>query len=236
MPHPSVKSGALALFLSAAVFLSACQPPEAEDGDAAQTPLAASSIPQGSGFDFYVLSLSWSPSYCLAEGADANRQQCGRSDPFGFVVHGLWPQFESGYPEFCSTREPERVPDPIVSRNLDLMPSAGLIGHQWRKHGSCTGLSQPDYFRVVRAARERVVIPASLDGADQPVPPQAVEDALAAANPGLTPQAMAVACGSGLIREVRICLSKDGLDFRACPEIDAGGCKRPASMPEPQAR
>ncbi|MCB1968558.1 MAG: ribonuclease, partial [Candidatus Accumulibacter sp.] len=59
------------------------------------------SVPLGSGFDFYVLALSWSPAYCLIEGDRANKQQCAEERDLGFVVHGLWPQFESGYPEFC---------------------------------------------------------------------------------------------------------------------------------------
>jgi ribonuclease T2 len=225
-----VKRGAFGLFLAAALLTAACQPPQSSNG-AEPGAIDAAAIPQGSGFDFYVLSLSWSPSYCQAEGAEANRQQCGRRNPLGFVVHGLWPQFERGYPEFCSSSEPKRVPDALVSENIDLLPSAGLIGHQWRKHGSCSGLSQADYFTVVRAAHDRVTIPSSLRGDDAPVSPQAIEDALSSANPGLDGEDMAVSCQSGLIREVRICLTKDKLDFRACPEVDRRGCSRPASMP-----
>ena len=62
-------------------------------------------------FDFYVLSLSWSPSYCAEaeeRGSGGRSQQCsGR--PFSFVVHGLWPQYESGYPEYCQQPSP-RLP------------------------------------------------------------------------------------------------------------------------------
>lgn len=219
------------LCLAAAFLLASCQPPEASGGaDASSAEDRA--IPQGVGFDFYVLSLSWSPSYCQAEGDPANRQQCKRGNPLGFVTHGLWPQFERGYPESCGSSEPERVPDALVRRNLDLFPSAGLMGHQWRKHGSCSGLSQQDYFAVVRAAQSRITIPDTLGKDEQPVSPQAVEDAFATANPGLSKRDMAVTCKEGLIREIRICLTKDSLDFRACPEIDRQGCSRPASMPE----
>jgi ribonuclease T2 len=218
--------------LAAALFLSACQPPEASGQANGSSSSSFEAIPQGSGFDFYVLSLSWSPSYCRAEGDQANRQQCGRREPHGFVVHGLWPQFERGYPESCKSSEPARVPDALVAENRDLIPSAGLIGHQWRKHGTCTGLSQPDYFKVVRAARNQVVIPVSINGDSEPVSPKAIEDAMIAANPSLDGRDMAVTCKAGLIREVRICLSRDNLDFRACPEIDRQGCSRPASMPE----
>src|SRR5262249_22498074 len=52
-------------------------------------------------FDYYVLSLSWSPSFCeTAGGNNARRLQCG-GRPYSFVVHGLWPQYERGFPESC---------------------------------------------------------------------------------------------------------------------------------------
>ncbi|CAB3778800.1 Ribonuclease [Paraburkholderia ultramafica] len=41
-------------------------------------------------FDYYVLSLSWSPDYCSGNAQDT--QQCGPTKRFGFVPHGLWPQ------------------------------------------------------------------------------------------------------------------------------------------------
>ena len=118
----------------------------------------AAQMPLGSGFDFYVLSLSWSPSYCEAEGEDANPQQCKAARPYAFVVHGLWPQFERGFPEDCPTDEP-KVTNETLRTLYDLMPSAGLIRHEWTSHGACTGLSQGDYFTVLRAAREKIAIP-----------------------------------------------------------------------------
>jgi len=187
----------------------------------------AEDIPQGSGFDFYVLSLSWSPSYCAAEGADANPTQCGPGRPYAFIVHGLWPQFESGdYPTFCATRDPDRVPKRLVARLLDLMPTAGLIGHQWRKHGSCSGLGQEDYFRVVRAARDRVAVPAEYRRTQtaRTVDPDEVEADFMEANPGLPAEGIAVTCDGTLLREVRLCMTKD-LAFRACAEVDASSCR-----------
>lgn len=190
---------------------------------------AADELPAGHGFDFYVLSLSWSPSYCAVEGEDANRQQCGRGRPYAFVVHGLWPQFEHGYPDHCKSGEPDRVPKGLVSRYLDLMPSAGLIGHQWRKHGTCTGLSQADYFRVMRAARQQIAVPPAYRATEKAlnVDPDTLEADFVAANPGLKKDAIAVTCDGRYVREVRICMTKE-LGFRPCPEVERGECRRDA--------
>jgi ribonuclease T2 len=52
-------------------------------------------------FDFYVLSLSWSPSFCAANaerGVERSDPQCGPR-PFSFAVHGMWPQYEKGLKE-----------------------------------------------------------------------------------------------------------------------------------------
>ena len=202
-------------------LLAACEPNE------------AGGLPQGEGYDFFVLSLSWSPSYCEAEGEDANRQQCRMGSGHSFVVHGLWPQFESGWPEFCASREPERVPDTLVRELLDIMPSAGLIGHQWRKHGSCAGLSQRDYFSVVRAAHEKVAVPERFEGTARRVTiaPGEVEAAFVEANRGLPEDGIAATCNETFLSEVRICLTKT-LEFRSCEEVDARACRLPrATMP-----
>jgi ribonuclease T2 len=184
------------------------------------------SIPQGSGFDFYVLSLSWSPSYCEAEGSNANRQQCAASRPYAFVVHGLWPQYEHGYPQKCGTDD-KKVPRQALRKLYDIMPSAGLIIHEWRTHGSCTGLAQSDYFDVLRAAREKVVIPADFRRLDayRTLAPGDAEAAFLRANPGLPPDGIAVTCDRRFLREVRICLTKE-LAFRSCGEIDRRACRQ----------
>ncbi|MEA3021565.1 MAG: ribonuclease [Alphaproteobacteria bacterium] len=181
-------------------------------------------------FDFYVLSLSWSPSYCDAaterspERA-ARDQQCGER-PFSFVVHGLWPQYEKGFPEFCQNPAP-RLDRNIVSSMLDMMPSPRLIFHEWDRHGVCSGLPARGYFDTVRKARATVKIPPEyLDLAEpKTVSPKEVEDAFVAANPGLTHEAIAIGCDAKRLNEVRICLSKD-LKFHSCAEVDRRACRR----------
>lgn len=189
-------------------------------------------------FDFYVLALSWSPSYCAVEGANANPQQCDGDEAHGFIVHGLWPQYEKSYPEYCRSHGPDRVPDSLVRSMLDIMPSAGLIGHQWRKHGTCSGFGQTDYFALVRAARERVSVPSAFAdlAAAHKAEPERMETRFIDANPGLDPDEIAVTCGEGYLREVRICMTRE-LAFRACPEIDEKACRLPETlMPAPRAR
>lgn len=186
---------------------------------------APSTLPRGEGYDFFVLSLSWSPTHCELEGANANRQQCGASQRHGFIVHGLWPQNERGWPEYCESSEPNRVPDALVRDMLDLMPSAGLIGHQWRKHGSCSGMNQRDYFAVSRAAYEKVTIPAQLLHVEDhlSIAPGKVAEDFLAANPGLGADGIAVTCDGRHLAEVRICMTKD-LAFRFCESVVARSC------------
>ena len=197
------------------------------------TGAAAGPEAKGSGFDFYVLSLSWSPSYCEAEGSDANRQQCQSKRPYAFVVHGLWPQFEHGYPSRCPTDRPG-VADDTLRKLYDIMPSAGLIRHEWTEHGSCTGLSQQDYFATLRAAREHIAIPAEFRRLDayRTVDPDEVEKAFRGANPALPADGVAVSCDQRYLREVRICLTKE-LAFRVCPEVDRRACRRDKAVMPP---
>lgn len=185
-------------------------------------------------FDFYVLALSWSPTYCAAP--KASPQQCQGPVSHRFVVHGLWPQYERGYPDFC-TRPAAFVPDSTVSAMADLMPSKGLVLHEWRKHGTCTGLTPEGYFDLVRQARVRVTVPPAFQ---QGAPPAAmtsaqIEAAFAAANPGLAPDMMAVSCEDGKFEEIRICLGKD-LSFRACAEVNRKACGASRSLTIPAPR
>ncbi|AOF89015.1 ribonuclease T2 family protein [Sinorhizobium sp. RAC02] len=201
-----------------------------------KVPETPAHIPVGKGFDFYVLSLSWSPTWCAGNDAGGRTQQCRRGENNGFIVHGLWPQNDRGYPDFCPTREPDRVPEGLGRSVLDIIPSMGLIGHQWRKHGSCSGLSQKDYFAVVRAARQRIAVPAELESRrdGNRLTPDAVEQAFIAANPGLERKGIAVTCEDGQLEEVRICMNPD-LSLRPCPEVDRASC-RAKSIEQPPIR
>ena len=178
-------------------------------------------------FDFYVLSLSWSPSFCegaeeRGSGGRSQQAQCG-GRPFSFVVHGLWPQYEKGYPEYCQRRIP--LARSIMSSMLDLMPAPGLIYNEWDKHGTCSGLGERAYFETIRKARAAVKIPDDYLQLSQEktIAPADVEAAFVKVNPGLTTSGIAVTCNRKRLSEVRVCMSKD-LQFRDCPEIDRQAC------------
>jgi len=179
-------------------------------------------------FDFYVLSLSWSPSYCAEAAERGNRDggpQCG-GRPFAFVVHGLWPQYEHGFPEYCQSPSPRLAHD-IVAEMLDLMPAPRLIYNEWDKHGTCSGLSPQAYFKTIRKAREKVTVPPEYLSLKETltVTPVAVEQAFIKANQGLSRRGIAVECRSRRLGEVRICLSRD-LQFRECPYLAHHSCQR----------
>ncbi|WGR95518.1 ribonuclease T2 [Bradyrhizobium sp. ISRA443] len=181
-------------------------------------------------FDFYVLSLSWSPSFCEAASERGNngrgtQAQCG-GRPYSFVVHGLWPQYERGFPEYCQRPSP-RLARGIMSSMLDLMPAPGLIYNEWDKHGTCSGLGERAYFETIRKARAAVKIPEEFLQLSEPktISPDDLEAAFIKVNPGLSSSAIAVTCDSRRLSEVRICLSKD-LQFRSCEEIDRRACRR----------
>jgi ribonuclease T2 len=180
-------------------------------------------------FDFYVLSLSWSPSFCEQAGERGTppQDQCGGARPYSFVVHGLWPQYERGFPEYCIVPAP-RLDRNIVNAMLDLMPSPRLIYHEWDKHGVCSGLNQRAYFETVRKARAVVKIPESYVEPQQilTVTPDEVEESFVAANGGMSRGGIAVTCDNRRLREVRVCFTKE-LGFRPCEQVDTRGvCRR----------
>ncbi len=179
-------------------------------------------------FDFYVLALSWSPGFCDSGGAAKAPDQCAPGAGLGFVTHGLWPQYQHGYPADCDVGRP--VSRIALDQMRGVYPSEGLARYEWRKHGSCTALSPEAYFSSVKAARDRIVIPDAFKSPRQPqsVSPADLQRAFVAVNPGLRPGAMAIGCASGALQEVRVCLSKDLRQFVDCPEVSRATCRAPA--------
>ncbi|MGE3874081.1 MAG: ribonuclease T [Parvibaculaceae bacterium] len=171
-------------------------------------------------FDYYALSLSWSPTYCGSQAGRDDHQQCRSGRAYAFVVHGLWPQYERGWPENCRLRE-KWVPNDVIDAMLDIMPSKKLIIHEWRKHGGCSGLGMRTYFRLTRDLFAKLRIPArylSPQAVITTTPGELVGD-FVKTNRDLTSDMLSVQCGNSRgaarLAELRICFGKDG-SFRSC--------------------
>jgi len=161
-------------------------------------------------FDYYVLALSWSPNWCEIEGDAKGSDQCDPRHDFGWTLHGLWPQFHRGWPSYCRTPEgPPRRSDSAAM--ADIMGSAGLAWHQWKKHGTCSGLSARGYFDLSREAYEAVKRPPIFRKLAREVtlPASLVEQAFLQENPVFDKNSITVTCRDQHIQEVRLCLSKD---------------------------
>lgn len=177
-------------------------------------------------FDYYVLALSWSPTWCKLEGEARGSEQCDADRDLGWILHGLWPQFHQGWPSYCVTgeRNPSRGDTAAMA---DIMGTSGLAWHQWNKHGRCSGLSSDDYYALSREAYGQVMRPEVFRRLDAPVklPASVVEQAFLEANPELEPDMITITCKSGRIQEARICLSK-GLSPVPCGRDVVRDCTR----------
>jgi ribonuclease T2 len=174
-------------------------------------------------FDYYVMSLSWSPAYCAGPGASKGDAQCEPGRRFSFVLHGLWPQYANGgWPEDCGTQPGLKDPKTM----LDIMPAVQLIGHEWKKHGTCSGLDAVGYFGLARTAFQSVRVPARFQAPRQTmtVSPVEVEREFLKANAGWPANSVSVQCSSQYLSEVRVCLNKE-LKAMACPQ--SRGCRAP---------
>lgn len=172
-------------------------------------------------FDYYTMVMSWSPTHCVSAEEGRDEEQCARLDGlrYGFVLHGLWPQYEKGYPEACPIGKKPFVPNDVIGRMLDIMPSRGLVIHEYKLHGTCSGLDPAGYYDVSRRLFKSVRIPDRFNNPfeTQFMSPAEVEAEFLRANPWLRPDMIAVGCsGPGnRLRDIRICLSRDGRG-RAC--------------------
>ncbi len=183
-------------------------------------------------FDYYVLSLSWSSAWCALEGDARRDPQCDAGRGLTWVLHGLWPQREEGWPSYCRTgeRDPTRAETATMA---DVMGGAGLAFYQWKKHGRCSGLDPAGYFANARRALDSITLPPVFGQVtrDLTLPASVVEDAFLDANPGLAPDQITVTCKAGLVQEVRICLTKD-LDPRRCGADTIRDCRLPDAVLE----
>lgn len=196
------------------------QPAPSLSAPAKPAPTAAAPID----FDYYLVSLSWSPSFCEAKGDSQKAAECAR--PYGFMLHGLWPQSDKGFVPSCSGTA-DRLPDALIRAQLDIFPAFGLVIHEWRTHGACSGLDAASYFKAARAAFLKVKVPDTFKSMPKPatVDVAEVRKAFVAANPGLDDTEFAITCDPPRLSEVRVCVSKDLSGFRPCPKVARSTCR-----------
>jgi ribonuclease T2 len=158
-------------------------------------------------FDYYLLNLSWSPEFCASHPHTADYPECVQH--MRFILHGLWPQNETGpFIEHCTT-----APGPAdPSKFADLYPDADLLQHEWTTHGTCSGLSPDAYFSLARAAFKSVAIPATLTQLDHQIsmPPADILSLFQAANPTFPTDSFALSCGNNYLTAIEVCLNKSG--------------------------
>ena len=196
----------------------------AAEGDAVRP------IPKAGAFESLTLSLTWSPSFCASSSGHADREQCGGTNKYGFVAHGLWPVFPrgSGSAAHGCGGDSASLTDKSVEKVQGIMPSRKLINHEWEKHGTCYGGDAATYFGKVRTAWDKIKIPQRFKSPDKDskVNAEQVRKAFVEANPTLPGNALAVICqrprGKALpaerplvFKEVRVCFDKN-LNFKAC--------------------
>jgi ribonuclease T2 len=153
-------------------------------------------------FDYYLLNLSWSPEFCHGH---PSARECAQHA--AFVLHGLWPQNNTGpYIENCSTAPGPSNPAPYS----DIYPDPGLLRHEWRTHGTCSGLSPDAFFTLARSAFQSVSIPPTLSQLDHPIslPPGQLINLFQQANPSIPAASLAISCGNNYLTAVEVCLNK----------------------------
>jgi ribonuclease T2 len=187
-----------------------------------QAPVSEVAAAANGDFDYYVVSLSWSPTYCLAHPKD--RRQCGDRG-FGFVLHGLWPQrLAGGYPENCPVSG--KPSTQTVQRTLAFMPSERLIAHEWSKHGTCTGLTADQYFLLADQAFAAIKQPAGFNAptSSREMSAKEVISEFITANPGFPDNSVVVKCSGTELEEVRVCMDMQ-LKPRACGKGVRSQCR-----------
>ncbi len=191
-------------------------------------------------FDYYVLVLSWIPSYCRDEGRSRKDRQCRASKPHGFLLHGLWPQYEVGWPRDCPTGRRPWVPEGVIAEMRDIMPSRNLVIHEYRTHGTCSGLGPAQYFAVARKLYEHISVPARFRRPDtgRLASPKEVEGAFLSANPWLKPEMISVTCRNARLRDIRLCFGRDLVPRNCGVNEDQGRlCPAPKiTVPAPAGR
>lgn len=128
--------------------------------------------PSEAGFQYWVYSVTWQPSFCVLKPETAG---CD-SPPEKFLTHGIWP-YRNGtsektnrHPAFCNTAPgceqgkecevsagnlEQIAHKPEIAEWVTTNPEA-MFKHEWKKHGTCSGKAEQDYFDHIFTLRSVV--------------------------------------------------------------------------------
>ena len=124
-----------------------------------------------------------------------------------FVLHGLWPENNDGtYPESCSTAAgPEDS-----SLYKDIYPDVGLLDHEWKKHGTCSGLGPDAFFKTARALYQSVTIPPGLARLTHQtsMTPSEILGLFTRNNRRIPPSSLSLSCAHNYLTAVQVCFDK----------------------------
>jgi len=192
---------------------------------------------QAGDFDYFLLTLSLAPGFCSLSPANQAKQECTSLTEADFqqtplTLHGLWPNRTrvsvNLQPHDCDG-PPMALSERLRTELRRYMPGGpGLARYEWRKHGTCSGLSPEVYFSAMvhLAAHANETIGAALRDrlSDGTVRTADLLRAVGERDPALA-SATVVDCrsprggGQALIEEIRVVLSRD---FQPMPAASVG--------------
>ncbi|HCF3047438.1 hypothetical protein U6010_11155 [Pseudomonas aeruginosa] len=123
-------------------------------------------------YDYLVYAVTWQPTFCLLNASNPGCKNY-RAD---FYTHGIWPYFKTTeqttnkHPSICisspgcsegeacnidASTLSSTLKDPAYRKLVTSDPS-GLMQHEWKKHGTCYGKNQTEYFNDYKNLRNVV--------------------------------------------------------------------------------
>ena len=123
--------------------------------------IASSAGHAASPVENYALAISWEPAFCLTNSSkpECKSETPSRQDNHAFSLHGLWPQSGS----YCGVSSALKKDDengdwsalPAVTLSASTEAALKIVEpgtqsdlerHEWTEHGTCSGLSQQNFF------------------------------------------------------------------------------------------
>jgi ribonuclease T2 len=165
-------------------------------------------------FDYYSLTLLWSPSYCAEH--EGGPGACRGIRHMGFVLQSLAPMFETGlWPEYCTEQTLSSLDRTTYAT---LYPAMPLMERNWAQHGTCTDLSPASFFQLGKDLISALHIPSAFINPDQPFKAtrEDITKAFLGANPDISENELAVNCNDRYFTSVHVCYDKTGTSPAPC--------------------